>query len=76
MEFERNTHVFIVRITLEPAEDGPGEWRGRVTPVGEEEKPFFFRSLDDLIDFIVTRTGAHAMRGPRTETDSRGEISA
>jgi len=36
-------HIFIVRIWLEPNQDGPGRWRASVLDPGTHERQYFSR---------------------------------
>jgi hypothetical protein len=51
-QFEDNTHVFIVRLWLEPREiEGEtNEWRGVIEYVPSGERRYF-RDLNDIVDF-------------------------
>lgn len=52
--FEANTHVFILRLWLEPREieGAEPEWRGVIEHIGSEEH-CSFRDLEVMISFIA-----------------------
>ncbi len=43
----RTTHTFLVRLWLEPLEEGRAEWRGQVRAAGDDEVRYF-RNLHGL----------------------------
>ena len=63
---------FVMRLWLESREPQPTEWRWHVTHIqsGSEK---YFRSLDDVMEFVAACAGAPAPSGsPHDPRDARG----